>query len=44
MYLPELTQQIQCRSWQGDKAVLVAFGVANMHTPTFGIDISHLKP
>ena len=39
--LPESAQNAQSGLGQGDKAVAIAFGVANMHTVAHRIDVRH---
>ena len=41
--LPEPAQDIQSGVWQRDKAVAIAFGVANMHPVAHRIDVAHLQ-
>ena len=43
MHLPELAQQIQCRSRQRNQAIPIAFGIADVHPPTRAIDIADLQ-
>ncbi len=43
VHLPEAAQQSQRRIRQGNKAIFIAFGVADMDTPAIGIDIAYLK-
>ncbi len=44
MQLPEATQQAQRRRRQRHQAILVAFGIADMHALAFGVDITDLQP
>jgi hypothetical protein len=43
MDLPEATQQCQCGRRQRHQAILVALGIAYVHTLTFGVDIADLQ-
>ena len=44
MHLPETSQQLMGRSRQRNETIPVALGIADVHAPTGGIDIPHLKP
>ena len=39
--LPESAQDIQSGLWQRDKAIPIAFGVANMHPVAHRINVGH---
>ena len=43
MKLPETAQQRQCCRWQRHQAILIALGIAYVHTLTFGVDIADLQ-
>ena len=43
MHLPEAAQQLQRDVRQRHQAIPVAFGVADVHAPAWGVDIANLQ-
>ena len=43
MHQPESTQDLQGGCWQGNQAVFIALGIANMYALPLGIDIADLQ-